>query len=343
MHGRDLLYSGVVIWLGSAMKRRDFVTLLGGAIAWPLAARAQQAEMPVIGWLSPGSREVDQVRLAMFERGLAESAYIVGNNLALEYRWAESQNDRLPALAADLIQRRVSVVAAAGIAAARVAKAATSTVPIVFLTGIDPVGIGLVASIARPGGNVTGVIDLTAEMGPKHLEILHELAPAARRIALLVHPDNPTSDPLARVLAAAARILGLEIHVLHASHERDLDAVFARMRELRIEGLVIGVDALFNSQSVHLAKLATDHSLPSIHPLRQFVAAGGLASYGGGLLDAYRQVGAYCGRILKGEKPAELPVQQVTKFNLVINRKTADALGLTTPPQLYIFADEVIE
>jgi putative tryptophan/tyrosine transport system substrate-binding protein len=325
------------------LKRRDFITLLGSAAAWPLPARAQQAAMPVIGWLSPGSREADQFRLAMFERGLAETAHVVGKNVALEYRWAEDRHDRLPTLAAELIQRRVSVIAAAGNFASRVAKAATSAVPIVFLTGIDPVAMGLVASIARPGGNVTGITDLTAEMGPKHLEILHELAPAARRIALLVNPDNPNSEPLARVFPAAARILGLEIHVLHASGERDLDAVFARMRELRIEGLVIGVDPLFNSQSVHLAKLATDHSLPSMHVLRQFVAAGGLASYGGGPLDAYRQVGTYCGRVLKGEKPADLPVQQVTKFNLVINRKTADELGLTIPPQLYIFADEVIE
>ena len=326
------------------MRRREFIAFLGSSLAgWPLAARAQQAEMPVIGWLSPGSREADQFRLATFERGLAESGHAVGKNVALEYRWAEDRHDRLPALAADLVQRRVSVIAAAGNAAARVAKAATSTVPIVFLIGIDPVGLGLVASIARPGGNVTGVSDLTAEMGPKHLEILHELAPAARRIALLVNPNNPNAEPVARVLAAAARILGLEIHVLYASGERDLDTVFARMRELRIEGLVISVDPLFNSQSVHLAKLATEHSLPSMHVLRQFVAAGGLASYGGGPLDAYRQVGAYCGRVLKGEKPADLPVQQVTKFNLVINRKTADALGLTIPPQLYIFADEVIE
>jgi putative tryptophan/tyrosine transport system substrate-binding protein len=326
------------------LKRREFISLLGvAAAAWPVAARAQQAAMPVIGWLSPGSREADQFRLAMFERGLAETAHVVGKNVALEYRWAEDRHDRLPTLAAELIQRRVSVIAAAGNVASRVAKAATSAVPIVFLTGIDPVAMGLVASIARPGGNVTGITDLTAEMGPKHLEILHELAPAARRIALLVNPDNPNSDPLARVFPAVARILGLEIHVLHASGERDLDAVFARMRELRIEGLVIGVDPLFNSQSEHLAKLATDHSLPSIHVLRQFVAAGGLASYGGGPLDAYRQVGAYCGRVLKGEKPADLPVQQVTKFNLVINRKTADELGLTIPPQLYIFADEVIE
>jgi putative tryptophan/tyrosine transport system substrate-binding protein len=326
------------------VRRRDFLKAITGSVAaWPLAARAQQPAMPVIGWLSPGSREVDQPRLTNFERGLAETSHIVGQNVALEYRWAQDQNDRLPALAADLAQRRVSVIAAAGTAASRAAKAATSTVPIVFLTGIDPVALGLVASIARPGGNVTGVTDLTAEMGQKHLEILHELVPTARRISLLVNPNNPNTEPLARELAAAARILGLEFHVLHAGAERDLNTVFARMSELRIEGLVIGVDPLFNSQAQRLAKLAADHSLPAIHAIRQFVAAGGLASYGGGPIDAYRLVGVYCGRILKGEKPADLPVQQVTKFNLVINRKTADALGLSIPAQLYIFADEVIE
>jgi putative ABC transport system substrate-binding protein len=325
------------------MNRRDFIALVGGAVAWPLAARAQQPGMPVIGWLSPGSREADQFRLGAFERGLAETGYVIGKNVALEYRGAEGQNDRLPALAADLVERRVNVIAAAGVAAAREAKAATSTVPIVFLSGTEPVPLGLVASLARPGGNVTGVTDLTAEMGPKHLEILHELAPAARRFALLVNPNNLISDPLARELAAAARILGLEIHVLHASSERDLDTVFARMPELRIEGLVIGVDALFNSQSQNLAKLAADHSLPSIHVVRQFVAAGGLASYGGGLLDAYRHVGVYCGRVLKGEKPADLPVQQATKFDLVINLHAAKALGLTVPLPLIARADEIIE
>jgi putative ABC transport system substrate-binding protein len=297
----------------------------------------------VIGWLSPGSREVDQSRLINFERGLAETGYVVGKNVALEYRWAEDRHDRLPALAADLAERRVGVIAAAGTAAAREAKAATSTVPVVFLSGIDPVALGLVASLARPGGNVTGITDLTAEMGPKHLEILHELAPAARRIALLVNLSNPNAESMSREVAAAARILGLEIHVLHAGAERDLDTVFARMRELRIEGLVIGVDPLFNSQAQRLAKLAADHSLPAIHAIRQFVAAGGLASYGGGPIDAYRLVGVYCGRILKGEKPADLPVQQVTKFNLVINLNTAKALGLNIPVALQQRADELIE
>src|SRR5262249_29502123 len=280
------------------MRRRDFITAIAGTAAWPLTARAQQPGMPVIGWLSPGSRDVDQVRLTNFERGLAEPGHAVGKNVALEYRWAEDRHDRLPALAADLIQRRVSVIAAAGTAAAREAKTATSTVPVVFLTGIDPVALGLVASLARPGGSVTGVTDLTAEMGPKHLEILHELAPAARRIALLVNLSNPNAESMRGEVAAAARILGLEIHVLHAGAERDLEAVFARMAELRIEGLVIGVDAVFNSRAQQLAKLAADHSLPAVHVVRQFVAAGGLPSQRGGFIGGHRPVCCYFWRIL---------------------------------------------
>src|SRR5262245_34380183 len=326
------------------LKRRDIITLLGGAAAaWPLAARAQQPAMQVIGWLSPGSHDADQFRLAAFERGLAETGHVLGKNVALEYRWAEDRNDALPALATDLIQRRVNVIAAAGTAAAREAKAATSTVPIVFLTGIDPVALGLVASLARPGGNVAGVSDLTAELGPKQHEPLHDLAPTRRRIGLLVNPNNPNAETITRDVVAAADTIGLEIRVLHVSGERDIDITFARMPELRVAGLVIGLDALFNSRSEQLAKLATDHSLPSIHVIRQFVAAGGLASYGGGLVDAYRQVGVYCGRILKGDKPGDLPVQQATKFELVINLRAAKALGLTVPLALIARADEVIE
>ena len=323
--------------------RRDFVRLLGGAAAWPLAARAQQPGMPVIGWLSPGSRNADQFRLGAFERGLAETAYVIGKNVAMEYRWAEDRNERLPTLASDLVARRVNVIVAAGVAAAREAQAASATIPIVFLSGIDAVALGLVASLVRPGGNVTGITDLTTELGPKQLEILHELVPAARRIALLVNLNNPNAEGLSREVATAARILGLESQILHASSERELNTVFARVPELRIAGLVIGTDALFNSQSEQLAKLAAYHSVPSIHSGREFVAAGGLASYGGGLLDGYRQVGVYCGRILKGEKPAELPVQQATKFELVINLRTAKALGLTVPLPLIGRADEVIE
>jgi putative ABC transport system substrate-binding protein len=311
------------------IRRREFIKMIGGSAAtWPFAARAQQAAMPVIGWLSPGSQEADRFRLAAFELGLAETAHVVGKNVAMEYRWAEDRNDRLPALAVDLVQRRVDVIVAAGVAAAHEAKEATSTVPIVFVSGADPVTLGLVASLSRPGANVTGATDLTVDLGPKQLEILHELAPTARRIALLVNSNNPSAEILLGEITVASRTLGLEIHVLRASDERDLDAIFATLRELHIEGLVIGTDALFNSQSQQLANLATDHSLPSIHALRQFVAAGGLASYGGGLADAYRQVGIYCGRILNGEKPSNMPVQQATKFELVINLRTAKALGL---------------
>jgi putative tryptophan/tyrosine transport system substrate-binding protein len=271
------------------VKRREFISLLGGAAAWPHAARAQQPAMPVIGWLSPGSQEADRFRLTAFERGLAETGHVVGRNVAMEYRWAEDRNDRLPALVVDLVQRRVNVIAAAGVAAVHEAKAATSTVPIVFVSGADPVTLGLVASLSRPGANVTGVTDLTVDLGPKQLEILHELAPSARRIALLVNPNNASAETLLGEITVASRTLGLEIHVLRASGERDLAAAFRTLPELRVEGVVMGTDALFNSQSQQLAKLAADHSLPSIHALRQFVAAGGLASYGGGLATPFRR------------------------------------------------------
>jgi len=326
------------------MRRRAFMTLIGGAaVAWPLAVHAQQLGVPVIGWLSPGSRDADQFRLSALERGLAEAAYVTGKNVALEYRWAEGQDSRLLSLAADLTQRRVNVIVAAGVAAAREAKAATSTTPIVFVLGSDPVGLGLIANLARPGGNITGITDLTTELGPKQLEILHELVPAARGIALLVNPNNPNADTMSRALAAAAGILGLDLQVLHAGSVDDLDAAFAALPTQQIAGVVIGTDALFNSRSQQLAKLAADRSLPTIHTLPQFVAAGGLVSYGGGLADGYRLVGVYCGRILKGEKPGDLPVQQSTKFELVINLRTAKALGLTVPLALIARADELIE
>jgi putative tryptophan/tyrosine transport system substrate-binding protein len=326
------------------IRRREFIATLGGAIAaWPLAARAQQPSMPVIGWLSPGSRETDVFRLTAFGRGLSETAHVIGGNVLIDHRWAEGHNDRLPALAADLVRRPANVIAAAGVAAALEAKAASTTIPIVFVVGTDPVVLGLIASLSRPGGNITGVTDLTTELGPKQLELLHELAPSASRIALLVNPTNPNAETLSKDLQAAARTLGLEIHVFPASSERDFDTVFATLAELRIAGLVIGTDALFNSHSQELARLAVQHGLPSIHTLREFAATGGLMSYGGGLRDAYRQLGVYTGRILRGEKPADLPVQQSTKFDLVINLKTAKALGLTVPPMLLATADEVIE
>jgi putative ABC transport system substrate-binding protein len=246
-------------------------------------------------------------------------------------------------LAADLVRRSVNVIAAAGVAAALEAKAASVTVPVVFLTGIDPVAIGLVGSLSRPGHNITGVTDLTTELAPKQLEIIHQVAPSAARIALLINPSNPNAKSLSRELQAAANILGLEIHVAYASSEREIDSAVTALPQLRITGLVIGTDALFNSQSRQLAILSAQHGLPAIHSLPEFAAAGGLMSYGGGLFDAYHQLGSYAGRILNGEKPADLPVQQATKFKLIINLKTAKVLGLDVPALLLARADEVIE
>ena len=264
--------------------------------------------------------------------------------MAIEYRWAEGQYDRLPALVADLIRRQVTVIAANSPAPVMAAKAATTTIPIVFATGYDPVAAGLVASLARPGGNLTGVTSLTAEVGPKRVELLHELVPTATSIALLVNPAaGPLRETISTDLQAAARTLGLQFHVLHASAVRDFDTVFATLAQLRAGGLVIGSDPFFNSQSEQLAALAIRHAVPAIYQYREFAAAGGLMSYGGSLTDMYRQVGVYTGRILKGEKPADLPVQQSTKVELIINLKTAKALGLTVPPTLLARADEVIE
>ena len=325
------------------MRRRTFITLLGGAAAWPLAARAQQPTMPVIGWLSPGSQDVDVFRVTAFTQGLNEAAHIVARNVAIEYRWAENQNDRLPTLAVDLVRRAPDVIVAVGSAAAVAAKTATATVPIVFVTGFDPVALGLVASWSRPGGNVSGWTELMTELAPKQLEVLHELVPSATRVALLVNPANPNSENLLQEVNAAGRVRGMEVYVLYAKTEHDLDAVFTRLREMRIDALVIGVDALFNSRTQQLAKLAVQHALPTIHTIREFVAAGGLASYGSPLADVYRQVGVYTGRILKGEKPGDLPVQQATRVELIINLKTAKALGLTVPLSLLGRADEVIE
>jgi putative ABC transport system substrate-binding protein len=326
------------------VKRREFITLLGGtAVGWPLAARAQQPAVPVIGFLNGASPEGYAPYVAAFHQGLKEAGYVEGQNVAIEYRWAEGQYDRLPALAADLVRRQVVVIAAGTNPAAPAAKAATATIPIVFTTGLDPVQAGLVASLNRPGGNLTGVTSLAVEVGPKGLELLHELVPTATVIALLVNPTNPSAEALSRDLQPAARALGLQLHILHASTERDFDTVFATLLQLRAGGLVIGTDGFFIAQIEQLATRTVRHGVPAIFQYREFTAAGGLMSYGVSNRDLYRLVGVYTGRILRGEKPADLPVQRVTKVELAINLKTAKALGITFPITLLGRADEVIE
>jgi putative tryptophan/tyrosine transport system substrate-binding protein len=326
------------------MRRREFITLLGGAAGWPLLARAQQPAMPVIGFLNSESPDLFAYLVRAFRQGLSESGYVEGSNVAIEYRWADGQYDRLPALVADLIRRQVSVIAANSPAPVMAAKAATITIPIVFATGYDPVAAGLVASLARPGGNLTGVTTLTAEVGPKRVELLHEVMPAATSIGLLVNPAAGSfRETITTDLQAAARKRGLHFHLLHANTVRDFDTVFATLAQLRVGGLVIGSDPFFNSQSEQLAALAIRHAMPAIYQYREFAAAGGLMSYGGSLTDMYRQVGVHTGRILRGEQPADLPVQQTTKVELIINLRTAKALGLTMPLTLLARADEVIE
>ena len=299
--------------------------------------------MPVIGILGGPTASSWAQRVAAFHQGLSEAGYIKGRDVAIEARWADGQYDRLPAMAADLIQRQVAVIVAFTTPAARVAKAATATIPIVFTTISDPVQIGLVASLSRPGGNVTGVTTLSVEVGPKLLELLHEVVPKATKIALLVNPTNFNSKTVLRNLQAAARTLGLQLHVLNASTERDIDTAFATLRQLRADGLIIGRDAFFETRIGQLAALAVHHAVPTIYQDREFAAAGGLMSYVSSGTDLYRQAGLYTGRILKGERPADLPVVQTTKVELIINLKTAKALGLTVPLPLLGRADEVIE
>jgi putative ABC transport system substrate-binding protein len=328
------------------IRRREFITLVGGTfIAWPLAARAQQPAMPVIGFLSTASPDLYSDRLRTFRQGLKEAGYVEGQNVAIEYGWAEGQNDRLPALAAQLADRHMSVIiAAGGTPSALAAKAATTTIPIVFGVAVDPVEVGLVDSLNRPGGNLTGVTNLNAEVGPKRLELLHELLPTATSIAVLVDPTGPAlAEAFARELEGAARTLSLKVHLLHASSEHDFDAVFASLAQLHARALIIGPGTVFAAHSEQLAALTLRHAVPAIFQYRPFATAGGLLSYGSSETDYYRLVGIYAGRILKGEKPADLPVQQATKVELIINLKTARALGLTIPLPLIARADEVIE
>ena len=325
------------------MKRREFISLLGGAAAaWPLAARAQQPAMPVIGYINARTLEGDARYTAAFRQGLKETGFVERQNVVIEYRFADGQNDRLPTFAADLVRRQVNVIAAMTGSAASV-MAATTTIPIVFSTSTDPVATGIVASLSRPGGNVTGVTTLGDEVGQKRLELLRELVPTATTFAFLVNPTGANAEHLSSEMQLAARTLGVGLHILRASTQRDFDSIFAASAELRAGGLVIKPDPFFNEHTAQLAALAQRHSVPTIYQFREFVAAGGLMSYGSSLTDAFRLAGIYTGRILKGEKPSDLPVQQSTRIELIINMKTAKALGLTFPLTLLGRADEVIE
>jgi putative ABC transport system substrate-binding protein len=326
------------------LRRREFITLLGSAaVAWPLAARAQQPAMPVIGFLNGASPDGYAPYMAAFRQGLREAGFVEGQNATIEYRWAEGHYDRLPALAADLIQRKVTVIAATSSPAARAAKAATVTVPIVFTTGDDPIKLGLVASLNRPGGNVTGVSNLLVELGSKQLGLLRELAPSTTAIAVLTNPNFPGTERQLRDVEAAARVLGLQLMALRASSEREMETAFATMARQGGVALLAGVDPFFLERRDHIVALAARHAIPAIYPVREFAVAGGLMSYGSDFADSYRQAGIYTGRIVRGEKPADLPVQRSTKFEFVINFKTAKALGLAVPNSMQLLADEVIE
>jgi putative ABC transport system substrate-binding protein len=326
------------------MERRTFVVgVAGGFLVAPISARAQQSAKPVVGFLNSRAAGDDPHLLAAFHQGLKEAGYVEGQNVAIEYRFAGNQAERLPALAADLVHRRVDVITANGLAAQK-AKAATATIPIVFTAGFDPVEVGLVANMNRPGGNITGVSILDVELGPKRLEVLHELIPTATIVAVLVNPADPAcAETITRNMQAAARDLGLQLHVLYAKAYRDFDPVFASLVQLRAAGLVIGGDPFFNSRSEQLGMLTLRHAVPTIYQSRSFASAGGLMSYGANLTESYRLTGVYTGRILRGAKPGDLPIQRATKVELVINLKTAKALGLTIPQSLRARADELIQ
>jgi putative ABC transport system substrate-binding protein len=325
------------------MRRREFITLVSGAVSLPLAARAQQSAMPVIGFLHGASLGSYAPMVAAFRHGLSETSYDEGRNVVIEFRWAEGHYDRLPELAADLVRRQVSVIAAFTVDAAGAAKAATTNIPIVFEMGNDPVTAGFVASLNRPAGNLTGVTTLTVQLAAKRLELLHELVPKAILIGILVNPTNANTELITKDLQAATGALGLQTYVQSAGSERELDTAFAALAQRGVGALVVGSDPFFNSRSNQLAALAVRHRIPMMCPLREYAVVGGLMSYGTSLADVYRQIGVYTGRILKGEKPAELPVVQASKFEFVVNLKTAKALGLEVSLQLQLRADEVIE
>ncbi|HWD57837.1 MAG TPA: ABC transporter substrate-binding protein [Stellaceae bacterium] len=326
------------------MQRRSFITLLAGAASWPSAARAQQKAMPVIGYLNSNSLATTAPLVAAFRKGLADLGYTEGQNLAIEFRWAEGHYDRLPELAADLAARKVDViVATTGVPSVRAAKAATASIPIVFDAGADPVALGLVASLARPGGNVTGIAFMTAGLTPKRLELLSELVPRAKVIGLLVNPKNPQTEGIVRDAQEAARAIGVELQILNAGTEAEIDSAFAALTQSHAGGLIAGADPFFNARRERLIALAARGGVPTIYQYREFATEGGLISYGPNIAAVYRRVGSYAGRILKGEKPADLPVQRPATFELVINLKTAKALGLTVPQVLLARADEVIE